>query len=162
MKKLIMLIIFTGVIFAQLTKETVVKTITILQNNSVKVETAVIVKDGNRIIAQKNDYYVLSPGANIINETEMVQNVCNLAWVGITLEQIPEQVNSLKILVDELVAGAVDYFWKSPRANSIQKVQLALVGDMSGIDYLITNYRTRIYKAQHKYVLKQLNKIKEL
>ena len=76
------------------------------------------------------------------------------------VEPKPVPIDSLKIWVDELVAGAEGYFWKTPRTNSIQRVQLALVGDMSGVDYLITNYRTRIYLKQHEYVLNQLNKIK--
>ena len=74
-------------------------------------------------------------------------------------EPVPE-VNELEVLVNELVAGADKYFWKSPRTNSVQRVQLALVGDLSGVDYLIENYRTRIYSSQHEYVLQQLNKIK--
>ena len=82
--------------------------------------------------------------------------------LGTQVEPKPELIDSLKLFVDELVAGAEEYFWKSPRANSIQKVQLALIKDMSGVDYLIENYRTRIYSAQHEYVLEQLNKIKEL
>lgn len=93
------------------------------------------------------------------NESLIVQLLTGSLPVDPEPEPIPE-VSELETLVAELVAGADKYFWKSPRANSVQRVQLALIGDLSGVDYLIESYRTRIYSAQHEYVLAQLNKIK--
>jgi|TARA_R100000084_G_scaffold14120_1_gene4766 hypothetical protein len=69
-----------------LNKEQKVVGIAILEDDSVKVSTKVIVKDGDNMIAEKNDYYVLSKldsegeATDISGENSKVQSVCNIAW----------------------------------------------------------------------------------
>ena len=69
-----------------LNKEQKVVGIAILEDDSVKASTKVIVKDGDNMIAEKNDYYVLSKldsegeATDISGENSKVQSVCNIAW----------------------------------------------------------------------------------
>tara|TARA_Y100000034_G_scaffold80519_1_gene96628 strand:- start:224 stop:460 length:237 start_codon:yes stop_codon:yes gene_type:complete len=75
-----------------LSKEQKVIGIEILEDNSVKVSTIVIVKDGSDFIAEKKGYYVLPKYASeldsegdpiatdISGEDAKVQSVCNIAW----------------------------------------------------------------------------------
>jgi hypothetical protein len=69
-----------------LSKEKKVVGIAIMEDNSVKVSTKMIVKDGDEFIAEKKDYYVLqkldSEGESndISGEDAKVQSVCNIAW----------------------------------------------------------------------------------
>tara|TARA_R110000751_G_scaffold306648_1_gene425786 strand:+ start:980 stop:1198 length:219 start_codon:yes stop_codon:yes gene_type:complete len=69
-----------------LSKEKKIDGIAILEDNSVKVSTKVIVKDGDSVIASNSDYYVLSKldsegeATDISGEDSKVQSVCNIAW----------------------------------------------------------------------------------
>jgi hypothetical protein len=69
-----------------LSKEKKVVGIAILEDNSVKVSTKVVIKDGDTAIASKDDYYVIQKldadgnAADVSAETADVQSVCNIAF----------------------------------------------------------------------------------
>ena len=69
-----------------LSKENKVVGIAILEDNSVKVSTKVIVKDGDSVIASKDDYYVIQKldadenATDVSGESAEVQAVCAIAF----------------------------------------------------------------------------------
>ena len=69
-----------------LSKEKKVVGIAILEDNSVKVSTKVIVKDGDAVIASKDDYYVIQKldadgnATDVSAENAAVQSVCAIAF----------------------------------------------------------------------------------
>jgi|TARA_R100001530_G_C4288119_1_gene147291 hypothetical protein len=69
-----------------LNKEKKVVGIAILEDNSVKVSTKVIVKDGDSVIASKDDYYVIQKldadenATDVSGESADVQSVCAIAF----------------------------------------------------------------------------------
>jgi len=69
-----------------LSKENKVVGIAILEDNSVKVSTKVIVKDGDSVIASENGYYVIQKldedenATDVSGESAEVQAVCAIAF----------------------------------------------------------------------------------
>jgi hypothetical protein len=69
-----------------LSKEKKVVGIAILEDNSVKVSTKMIVKDGDSVIASENDYYLIQKldedgnATNVSSESANVQSVCEIAF----------------------------------------------------------------------------------
>ena len=69
-----------------LSKEKKVVGIAILEDNSVKVSTKMIVKDGDSVIASENDYYVIQKldedgnAPDVSSESANVQSVREIAF----------------------------------------------------------------------------------
>ena len=152
MKKLIFLII-TGVLFAQLSQETVVTSIRVLQDNRVEVETATIVTNGDQVIAQKSNYYVLTSDMDISGETERVKKICNAVWQNVSA--VPDRIYiELQLLIDE----APDLYYTSTRSECVNYVQSIVKSLKAGdkteavktIDYLILNQAKYFYKSYNR------------
>lgn len=82
MKKVgILILVMAGLLFSQLSKERVVRTVTVMKDDVVRVEYSDVAKEADgKIYARHNGYYVLKQGDNISSEPAEVQSICNTAW----------------------------------------------------------------------------------
>ena len=142
MRKLFAIIMLIGVVFAQdmVAFEKIFDKAASAKNAMRTAENGNV--NGVTLTDEQMDELVRSAAADL-------QSIKNLIdGVGV--------VDPTTAIIGELVDNSATYFWKTPRADSVAKLQAALAGDMDGVQYLIDNYRTRIYSAYHDYVLGQL------
>ena len=146
MKKLFLLIMLIVIVFAQdrVQKEKVSDLANMSKNAWHDIERGSVhgVKYTDEQISR---FYVISDSCD--------QEIVRLLTGADKIEPVDPAV----AIVNELVNGADKYFWKGPRVESVAMLQGALVGDMSGAQYLIDNARTRIYIDYREYVIGQLN-----
>ena len=63
-----------------LTETTIIDKIELVENNSIQVRTATIIKKDDTEIAKTYHRHVVSPGDNVSNEDPRVQAIANAIW----------------------------------------------------------------------------------
>ena len=63
-----------------LTETTIIDKIELVENNSIQVRTATIIKKDDTEIAKTYHRHVVSPGDNVTNEDPRVQAIANAIW----------------------------------------------------------------------------------
>ena len=63
-----------------LTETTIIDKIELVENNSIQVRTATIIKKDGTEIAKTYHRHVVSPGDNVTNEDPRVQAIANAIW----------------------------------------------------------------------------------
>ena len=76
-----------------LTETTIIDKIELVENNSIQVRTATVIKKDGTEIAKTYHRHSLSPGDNVTNEDPRVQAIANAIWTD-------EVIASYKALVE--------------------------------------------------------------
>ena len=63
-----------------LIEKTIIDKIELVENNSIQVRTATIIKKDDTEIAKTYHRHVVSPGDNVTNEDPRVQAIANAIW----------------------------------------------------------------------------------
>ena len=116
MKKLIIIVaiitFFALPVFAELTKETVVDKMEVLENGTIQVRQAELIFENGQVVSQKFSRYVVTPGQDVSDKDQKVQDKAASIWSEEVISEYknpPEKVRP-KGLSKETGISRVDYY----------------------------------------------------
>lgn len=95
MKKLLIAIsaiaLFSAIAYAELIKETTIDKMEVLENGTIQVRQAIRILEDGKVISQKFHRYVVTPGQDVSDKDQKVQDLAASVWTQAVIDAYAQQ-----------------------------------------------------------------------